>query len=133
MIVSPSFGSLCPFSSSADRAGDSVSELTAEITYLGDRRYSYVHNGFLWYVLRGGLPATLLLYGFCTTLIVQCLRRARRVDDRLLKGILVGVGGVFVAVLTLSGSGAPLSEGLRMSVLMLFAALGLAALRVSET
>lgn len=32
MIVSLSFGSLCPFSRRADRAGDSVSELTAEIT-----------------------------------------------------------------------------------------------------
>lgn len=111
---------------------DPYNELTAEIVNLGDRRYSYVHNGFLWYVLRGGLPATLLLYAFCVTLCVQCARRAQHVEDRWLKGTLVGVAGVFVAVLTLSASGAPLSEGLRMSVLMLHAAIGMGALRVTE-
>jgi O-antigen ligase len=111
---------------------DPFNELTAEIVNLGDRRYAYVHNGFLWYVLRGGVVSMALLYGFCGVVIVRCLRRARQVDQPWLRGTLVGVAGVFVAVLTLSGSGAPLSEGLRMSVLMLYGGLGLAALRLAD-
>jgi O-antigen ligase len=111
---------------------DPFNELTAEIVNLGDRRYAYVHNGFLWYVLRGGVVSMALLYGFCGVVVLRCLRRARQVDEAWLRGTLVGVAGVFVAVLTLSGSGAPLSEGLRMSVLMLYGALGLAALRLAD-
>lgn len=111
---------------------DPYNELTAEIDSLGDRRYSYVHNGYLWYLLRGGVASAVLLYGFCALLIVGCLRRARQVREPWFKGTLVGVAGVFIAALTLSFSGAPLSEGLRMSVLMLFAAIGLAGLRLAE-
>jgi hypothetical protein len=111
---------------------DPFNELTAEIVNLGDRRYAYVHNGFLWYVLRGGVVSMALLYGFCGVVVLRCLQRAREVHEPWLRGTLVGVAGVFVAVLTLSGSGAPLSEGLRMSVLMLYGGLGLAALRLAD-
>jgi O-antigen ligase len=99
---------------------------------LGSLRFSYVHNGFIWYVLRGGIVGMVLLYGFCVWLVYRCLLLARRVLDAQLRSVFLGVAGVYVAVLVLSWSGSPLSEGMRMSVLMAYAALGLAAIRLAE-
>jgi O-antigen ligase len=111
---------------------DPLGLLTAEIQYLGDRRYSYVHNGYLWTVLRSGLIGAAFFYTFWLALIFKSLRWARRTRDPELKGILVGIISVVIGTLTLSLSGQPLGEGPRISALTLYAAIGLATIRLAR-
>lgn len=112
---------------------DPYNQLIDDIWSLGDLRYSYVHNGYLWTILRSGLIGAFFLYAFCLALIYKCLRLARRTTDTDMQGILLGVAAVFVAVLASSWSGQPLWAGMRMSALLIYAAVGLAAIRLAQT
>ena len=111
---------------------DPLNLLTNEIQYLGDRRYSYVHNGYLWTVLRSGVIGAFLFYAFWIGLAYKSLVLLQRTTDPRVKGILLGIIGVVVGALTLSLSGQPLGEGPRMSVLAVYAAVGLATTRLVE-
>lgn len=111
---------------------DPFNLLTTEVRYLGDRRYSYVHNGYLWTILRSGLIGAAFFYAFWLALIFKSLRWARRITDLELKGILVGIVAVTIGTLTSSLSGQPLGEGPRMSVLAVYAAVGLATIRLAR-
>jgi O-antigen ligase len=109
---------------------DPFNLLTAEVRYVGDRRYSYVHNGYLWTILRSGLIGAAFFYTFWLALVLRALRWARRTTDPELKGILVGIIAVTIGTLIVSLSGQPLGEGPRMSVLAIYAAVGLATIRL---
>jgi len=111
---------------------DPYNLLTAEVRYLGDRRYSYVHNGYLWTILRSGLIGAAFFYAFWLALIFKSLYWARKTTDLELRAISVGIIAVTIGTLTLSLSGQPLGEGPRMSALVIYAAIGLATIRLAK-